>query len=245
MSGLLHCFNAGCIKPAPLVDPYFANVSLLLHMDGANNGTSFPDSSNHNRTVSVFGNAKTTTSTPKFGTASVTFDGSGDYLSVADSASLEFGSGAYTVEFFFRPAVNYNSGTSQRVFVAKWGTANFSFIIDYSLGSVRHVQSVNASNTSNLANLGFAVNLTAGTWYHLAFTSTGNGGTMYSFLDGVNSASMTAKSCANATSPLLIGFKSDGTSEYLNGDIDDLRITVGIARYTASFTPPSAPFADS
>ena len=35
---------------------------------------------------------------------------------------------------------------------------------------------------------------------------------------------------------------NSGSSEYLTGYIDDLRITKGYARYTATFTPPTAAF---
>jgi hypothetical protein len=43
---------------------------------------------------------------------------------------------------------------------------------------------------------------------------------------------------------IVIGAKQDTGVERFNGFIDDLRITKGIARYTANFTPPTAPFPD-
>jgi len=71
---------------AASTDPNFADVVLLLHMDGANGGTSFTDNSNSAHTVTAVGNANTNTSVKKFGTASYQGDGAGDYLSFSDSA---------------------------------------------------------------------------------------------------------------------------------------------------------------
>jgi hypothetical protein len=62
------------------------------------------------------------------------------------------------------------------------------------------------------------------------------------FIDGVlvSSATLAGALTTNAN-PVYIGARSDGTGA-LNGRIDDLRITKGVARYTANFTPPTAPF---
>ena len=35
----------------------------------------------------------------------------------------------------------------------------------------------------------------------------------------------------------------DNNQQYFIGYLDDLRVTKGVARYTSTFTPPTAPFA--
>ena len=51
-------------------DPYFANVSLLLHCDGSDASTTFTDSSSNGHTVTASNDAQIDTAQSKFGGAS-------------------------------------------------------------------------------------------------------------------------------------------------------------------------------
>ena len=78
-------------------DPHYANVSLLLHGDGADNGTVFTDNSHSPKTVTAYGNAKTSTAQSKFGGSSIFFDGNGDYLVSPSNSAFQFGTGDFTI----------------------------------------------------------------------------------------------------------------------------------------------------
>jgi hypothetical protein len=86
-----------------LLDP---NTLLLLHFDGSNNSTSFVDSSQYNRAISVVGGSRISTTQSMFGGASGEFSENGN-IQLGDSPDLEF-SGDFTIEYFvyFRSAVN-------------------------------------------------------------------------------------------------------------------------------------------
>ena len=88
------------IVGGPPVDAYFSDVVLLLHMGGTDGSTTFTDEKGH--TVTANGDAQIDTAQSKFGGASALFDGSGDYLSVADSADFEFGSSDFTIDGWVR-----------------------------------------------------------------------------------------------------------------------------------------------
>jgi hypothetical protein len=63
------------------------------------------------------------------------------------------------------------------------------------------------------------------------------------FINGTQEASATHTQNYNVTNDLIIGNDNQliGTRDW-NGYIDDLRITKGVARYTANFTPPAGAF---
>jgi hypothetical protein len=60
-------------------------------------------------------------------------------------------------------------------------------------------------------------------------------------VNGVVVATGTSSVSLDSTLPLSIGIQIDDAVGPLNGYMQDVRITRGIARYTANFTPPAAP----
>jgi hypothetical protein len=233
-------------------DPNFADVVLLLHMDGANGGTSFPDSSNSAHTATAVGNANTNTSVKKFGTASLQEDGNGDYLSIPDSSDFDIGlpvgysNEPFTVEFWAR--LNSTGGT--QMFLGKgggsasWNSSNgfqYIFFIQSSILYFQFWQSGFSPNTisASIASLG----LTTNTWYHFAISYDGttteayfNGSRFGTSTGGYNSPSSATDFRVGGATPFY----------YLDGYIDEFRITKGSSRYTGTtLTVPTAAFPNS
>lgn len=213
--------------PSGPTDPLFAQVALLLHMDGANNSTNFIDSSSNSHTVTAFGDAKITTAQSKFGGASGAFDNSGDYLEV--DAAIGFGSSQdFTVECWAR----FGSIDDYQPLAMQAGGWIF-----YTSGNTLYWGKPTVSN-----DLFYEWNQSVGVWYHLAACRAGE--TLRLFIDGQEVASAeNTDSYAGGSSIVTVG-KYIGVNEYYDENIDDLRITLA-ARYTANFTPPSAPFPNS
>jgi hypothetical protein len=205
-------------------DPDFANVELLLHMDGTNGSTTFTDTSSNAFAITANGNAQVSTARSKFGGASGLFDGSGDYLSGTMTGGL--GSGNFTLEFWYYKTANsgfiFNSRTS--------GTSGDGI-------DIRHDLQVTTSGATLFSSLTVATNA----WQHVAFVRSGS--TITRYLNGAPSG--TASNAANFSgSALRIGGSEYGNIGYLTGNMDELRITVGVARYTTSFALQTGPFLD-
>jgi hypothetical protein len=219
------------------VDEEFDNVSLLLHGDGTNGSTTIVDSSSSPKAVTAVGDAQISTAQSKFGGSSLAFDGTGDYLTVPSSADFAFGTGDFTVEFWLK---SQNSSNQRGILQISDATGGLS--TSYANGLVFYFPTASSIGALiNGAGLQSANNiLSLNTWHHVAATRSGTSFAV--FVDGVQS--ITSTSSANLTaSNLAVGGYYD-TSYLLNGYIDDLRITKGVARYTSNFTPPTAPFPD-
>ena len=234
-------------------DPDFADVVLLLHMDGANGGTSFPDSSNSAHTATAVGNANTSTSVKKFGTASYKGDGSGDYLSFSDSADFDIGlpvgysNEPFTVEFF----ANLNSTGGTQMFFGKGGGSaswnsstgfQYIFFIQSSTLYFQWWTSGTSPNTisASISSLG----LSTGTWYHFAIAYDGT--TTEAYFNGSRFGSTSTADYNEPSS--ATDFRVGGATPfyYLDGYIDEFRITKGSSRYTGTtLTVPTAAFPNS
>jgi len=215
-------------------DPDFANVSLLLHGDGTNGSTTIIDSGPSPKTVTAFGDAQISTAQSKFGGASIAFDGSGDYLTgPSNNADFNFGTGDFAMEAFAYPVESrigiifcYRSNQQDGVTFGQYNTQWFAKVGDatliagsLTLNSFSHIAAVRASGVLTLYVNGTSASSISSAPYNLT-----------------GSASHVVRIGALSEIPSSLPWK---------GYIDDLRITKGVARYTANFTPPTAPFPDA
>ena len=222
-------------------DASFDSVSLLLHMDGSNSSTTFTDSSNNALTVTANGNAQISTAQSKFGGASCLLDGSGDYLTIPHNVALNLASGDFTIELWAYHVARPPSAEQQ--IVDKDGVVGSSFpsyqIQVTSSGTVNTLLGNGAGLSPSVTSYTHGT-MSLNTWTHIAVCRTGT--TIKTFLDGTQVTSTSqVTAMTDGGKSLYISRYAGGTSDF-NGYIDDFRITKGVARYTASFTPPTAPF---
>lgn len=243
---LINSFIYG--QPADPVVPDIADVMLLLHMDGSNGSTTFTDSSPAARAATRYGNTQISTAQAKYGGASGYFDGTGDYLTFADNDAWAFGSGDFTVECWIRCASFPGSGQNRGILCHSRGSSSRGWYL-YIPPTLQSVNAVFWQNDSTTI-VGFGTadgTLALNTWHHLAVVRSGS--VFMIFIDGVLKASASGSAaCSNPAVPLDVGtlYSADGiTNSYWNGYIDDVRITKGVAIYTANFTPPTAAHPDT
>ena len=205
------------------------NTSLLTNMT---NGAIFDNAMMND--LETVGNAQISTSVVKYGTGSMYFDGAGDYL-VSNSASTNlyaFGTGDFTIEFW----IYTNSSGTYTVYDSRASGANdLSPTIYLNSNAVTFF-----TNGSDRINGG---TLTNATWNHIALARSGTSTKL--FLNGTQTGSTytDTNNYINSSSRPFIGAGSIVAGQNpLNGYIDDLRITKGYARYTTTFTPPTAAF---
>ena len=230
MAGALHGVIASLA--GRITDAFFRYVSLLLNTtstNGAQNNT-FLDSSTNNFSITRNGNTTQGTFSPFSQTGwSNFFDGTGDFLSVADNVALRMGSGTFTLEaWVFRNA----SGAAHTIF-AKGGA---------STGLVLGITSTNVLRfTDTTTNIDSTGTISVGVWTHVAAVREGTGANQLRlYINGMNDGTGTSATNFTQTEEFRIGRDRSGAADF-NGYISNARVVNGTAVYTSNFTPPTSP----
>lgn len=214
-------------------------TKVLLHFTGSDGGTVITDSNTGGsaHTWTANGNANTDTAQTKFGSTSLACDGTGDYVTTPDSTDFTLGSGDWTIDCWFN--VGGGAGAA-RVLCGQ---------SDSSATSTTRTAELNLSATNVLTGLAFigaaqtavigTTTITTTGWHHAAFVRTGN--VLKLFLDGVQEGGNQAfvGTVNNSSNAYSVGRLGEFTTITWNGWIDEFRLSVGVARWTAAFTPPT------
>lgn len=214
------------------LDPFYSNVSLLLHCNGTNGSTTFTDNGPSALTCTPTATTISTAS-PKFGTGRAAFTASGtSKITFSSDTPFAFGTGDLTIEMW----VNWG-GAACDIFASRDLGSNNAITIIITAGgkiSLGHGGSSILTSTTSLTN---------GTTQNLAVTRSGS--TWRVFIDGVVDATTISDAVNITASTARLGsVPNDGFNTPMLY-MDEIRITKGVARYTSTFTPQTAEFPNS
>lgn len=207
-------------------------TKLLIKADGNSPGN-IVDVTTPPHAATVNGNATASTTQFVYGGASLSLDGTGDFVTFANNADWEFGFLDFTVDWWERRT---SSGVG-RTAVSRDATTTFvPFIFGYDDGA----GGLDVYMTSDGANWNIASAQNLGTyslnvWSHRAVVRSATN--FYAFKDGVLQSSWSSSSAVFPNSnPLSIG-RTQGGGDFA-GFMDEVRITKGKALWTSNFIPP-------
>lgn len=211
--------------------------ALLIHSDNLDGHTVFTDSSPGAHPIAASGDVHHETDQARFGASSIYFDGTEDYLEIADSDDWDFTTSDGTIDFWLRivqtgkhhniigQARSYNDGQwaiyvnpSQAVAIGRYGQSEIK----------------SADDT-----------ITPDVWYHVAVVRVEADSRTTIYVNGSEVATGTSPEWSSSTNTLRIGSgRNDDPTFDVHGYLDEIRVSKGVAVWTADFTPPDLPYCD-
>jgi len=209
------------------------HTRLLLHCDGADESTDFPDASPAGHAIEVFGDVQVDTAQQVFGTGSALFDGVGDFLKTPTHTDWQWGSDDVTVDYRVRFA---DVAADQGLWC---GYASGENYIKCQWEQAAGVLRITGDGGSGAIDVSGSWSPAADTWYHHAIVR--HGSDWYIFVDGTD---IVSSGTPDSDSLAAVSWFLAGTNytEYLRGWLDEVRVSTGIARWTTSFSPPTEPY---
>ena len=206
-------------------------TAVKMKAEWANQAATIP-ASGTTKYITPIGEATHSSSLVKIGNSSMYFDGSGDYLQLADHANWDLGTNDFTIECYFHASsfankglIDMNKFSTNAAGVLTLSTSGGGQYIKFQTGSGTDVRSANTLSTN--------------TWYHVAVVRSGTTITLY--LDGVGTTAETSTSFNHSSSNGIAVGGYYSTGYLFNGYMDEVRIS-NSARYTADFTPSTTAF---
>lgn len=230
--------------PEVPVEVYDKYTVVLLHFDGVDAATTFVDEKGNVWTPS--GDAQIDNDYKVFGNGSGLFDGTGDRLVTTTSAIFNPGSQNFTVDFRVRfttlPVNNWQFLLTRAHVLSGIARKWYCALLNSGGVNTWYFRAISALDVAYI-NVAFASpGLVNDIWYHIAFVR--NGSSFLVFQDGIQCGT-TATDVDPITAcdgNILIGAGLDSAGSiiyHFNGRLDEFRYSLGIARWTENFTPPT------
>lgn len=208
-------------------DASFNSVTLLVNFETG----SVPQDISTKAYAVTNSSVTMNSATVRVGSRSGYFNGS---ASLSTNCPLDFGTGDFTLDgWVYMTSV---SGV-QRIISAQNNSYNGLILLRVNAGKM---EALTRNQSAVLNTITSTTTLTTAQWYHFEFSRTG--GYIRLFLNGTLEAS--AADTADLGTQILTQFNIGsylGGGEFFNGYIDEVRVTKGVARHTASFTAPTDP----
>jgi len=206
----------------------------LCHFDSINPAGRFIDNSRNNFAITSSGDVSLSDSQYKFGGGSAYFDGTGDYLVTPTTSVLTFGTNDLTVELWI-----YQTVSSVGAYKVIVGDNVYSSVGGWTLYSYNNQLNLWKGGTELITPSG---TLTLNSWNYVVWTR--QSGNNRIFINGTQVGSTVSDSTNYTSTAIYVGSSKINTLNFA-GYLDELRITKGVARYTANFTPRNSPFPNS
>lgn len=218
--------------------PSGGGYSILVQSETTDGSTTFTDASSNTHTIVVGGDAQHDTAQAKFGSSSMLFDGTGDYLQVSDDATFDLGSDDFTMSAFIYPNALSGDSTIMSKLTATGNQRSYWLVIA-STGALQLWGSSDGNPVGIVVQTATST-ITTGSWQHVEVTRDGNDFKI--FVDGTQEASGTDTiSFFDGTGTFMIGGYNETIGDF-DGWMEEVRLIKGSAENTSNFTPPTAPY---
>jgi hypothetical protein len=198
-----------------------SNFKMVQHMGGSGTGGTVADSTVNANNGTRYGDTTQVTGQVQYGQ---TFDGSGDYVSVADNSGLSFPNETFTFSCWIN--TSQTSKNDHKYFIAKGAGGNYEYQLSKYYNTNKAAVSIYNLSASAYNEVISAGNINDGTWKLI--TGTADGSTLRLYINGTveaSTASITA-SMGNGSAALTLAQRGDvGANGYYAGLLDEIRIS--------------------